>query len=311
MEKMKKIDMRCRPPVGSIAKTWFYGSNLDGFAHKFGGGVIPLSAKKKDLNLLMEEMKEENMQGFVCLRRNGNPNANKDVAPLLKEHGDMFYGAIGVDLYDMELVMSDIDEYVINGPFIGVNIEPDCPPAGHEDTYMYLDDERISPIYQKCMDNNIPVTFTYGGPISDIEYKNPIHLVNVLNNFPTLRVCLTHGGWPLFNTYILGIAAGNPNLFISADSYMLGLPGWRDYVDAANTLCPDQICFGTSYPLNSIQHVVNFYENAGFRPEVMQKVYYDNAARFLGLKAADDREPTEVELIVQAMAESAQLMAED
>lgn len=310
MEKMKKIDMRCRPPVGSIAKTWFYGSNLDGFAHKFGGGYIPISAKKKDLNMLIDEMKAENTQGFVCLRKNGNSRANSDIAEFLKEHDDMFFGAIGVDLFDIDVVLKEIDDYVINGPFIGVNIEPDCPPAGHEDSYMYYDNEKIFPVYQKCMDNNIPVTFTYGGVVSDLEARNPVHLANVLSNFPQLKVCLTHGGWPFFNTTILGIAAGNANLFISADSYMLGLPGWRDYVDAANTLCPDQICFGTSYPLNSISHVVDFYEKAGFRPEVMQKVYYDNAARFLGLKDVNDREPNELELIIEAMVESAKLMQE-
>lgn len=299
---MKKIDMRLRPPYGHIRGLWYYGSRMGEFAKKFGGGYLDQSAKEKSMELLLKDMETLDMQGFVCLRKSGIETVNESGAELLNKYGDKFYGAMGIDLFDVEATKKEIDKYVLNGPFTAVNIEPDCPPAGHEDSYMYYDDERIFPIYEMCEKNDIPITFTYGSPcFGDVEARNPKSLAKILTTFPKIKIALTHGGWPYFNNTLMALAAGFPNLFIVADHYMCGLPGWRDYVDAANTICPDQICFGSSYPLNSLFHCVDFYEKAGFRPDVMEKVYYDNAARFLGLKDVNDREPSEMELIVSGM----------
>jgi len=297
---MKKIDMRLRPPYGAISNLWYYGSRMDEFAKKFDRGRIDRSATEKSMELLLADMEANETQGFACVRRTGTTAVNESCAELLEKYGDKFYGGLGLDVCFVEESLADIDKYVINGPFSAVNIEPDCPPDPKY--YMYHDNEKIFPIYEKCEAEGIPVAFTWGGPLfGDLASRDPKILATLLTTFPKLKIGLMHGAWPFFNTHILGLAAGFPNLFIIPDHYMCGWPGWRDYVDAANTICPDQICFGSSYPLNSLSGVISFYDNAGFRPEIMHKVYYDNAARFLGLKDINDRDATEMELIASGM----------
>ena len=293
---MKKIDMRYRPPIPSIVRGGLYNENKEHFAPKFFGGMRDESAIKKDLDMAIADMEKHEIIGFIATRRWGREDANADAAKIITEMPERFIGSVGLDLHDIDAVMKDIDTYVVNGPFIGVNLEPGLPAPDHQDALMYIDDERIFPIYEKCQELNLPVSITFGGPLEQggID-KDPMRVHKVLKTFPKMRLALPHAAWPMFGTMV-GLVAAFPNLFIGMDSYLM-LPGWRDYVDAANYLCQDQLMFGTSYPLCSVKFAIDFYEKAGFRPDIMHKIYYQNAERFLGLVDFDlERQPSIGEL---------------
>ena len=90
---------------------------------------------------------------------------------------------------------------------------------------------------------------------------------------------------PWTNTVLfMAVCAMYPRLFVCIDRYILMMPGWQAYVQAANYLLQDQLMFGSAYPLHDQKFVRDFYLQAGFRQEVLPKVLYDNAARFLGLE---------------------------
>ena len=105
-----------------------------------------------------------------------------------------------------------------------------------------------------------------------------MRVYNVLTDFPQLKIALTHGAWTMFPT-LVGMLPAFENLFIGLNCYLLML-GWRDYIDAANYLCQDQMMFGTCYPVCSAKFVVDFYKKAGFREKVQHKIYYQNAECF-------------------------------
>jgi predicted TIM-barrel fold metal-dependent hydrolase len=86
-----------------------------------------------------------------------------------------------------------------------------------------------------------------------------------------------HAGWP-FVTQMLGIAFRRANIYVCADLYMLGLPGWRDYVDAANLYLEDRFLFGTAYPFNGLQEYADKFVDLPFRREILGKLMYDNSA---------------------------------
>ena len=248
---MKKIDIRCRPPIPSMANGGLFHANKKDFSTKFWGGPRDESAIKKDLDLMQKDMDSLDILGYMTLRKSGNAEINKEAAQLIEDQPELFQGAVGLDLHNIEEALADIETYVINGPFIGVNLEPHLPAPGHQEALMYLDDERIFPIYEKCQKYQLPVTITFGGPLGlgGVD-KDPMRVHKVLTTFPHLKLGLTHGAWPMFNAMV-GLLAAYPNLFICMDSYLM-LPGWRNYVDAANYVCQDQLMFGTSYPLCSI-----------------------------------------------------------
>ena len=297
---MKAIDMRCRPPIRSLQDSWIYDTeSMVHFAKYFGNSYLAESAKQKSLEMLLQEMAEtEIVKGVFEVRRGGNPAVNAEAAELLAHHGDLFVGMVGVDVAEMDEGLADIDQYVLNGPFTGVNIEPGNAPAGLEP--MFIDDERIFPLYEKCQAHHLPLTITFGGPaFPDATAYMPYRVEAVAKSFPGLNICLCHGAWPWF-TPMCNVLLAYANVFVCVDSYLMLLPGYQDYILAANYMLQDQIMFGTSYPLHAQEKVVSFYMQAGFREEILPKVMYDNAARFLGLEKGHPQ-PTMYELIVSKL----------
>jgi predicted TIM-barrel fold metal-dependent hydrolase len=72
---------------------------------------------------------------------------------------------------------------------------------------------------------------------------------------------------------------------VAADGFLMpAVPGYRDYVDAANGFYSDQILYGSCYPIHAFEHIVPYYEEIGFRDEVLEKVFYHNAAHVYGLE---------------------------
>jgi hypothetical protein len=105
----------------------------------------------------------------------------------------------------------------------------------------------------------------------------------VVRDFPHLRVVVCHGGWP-WVTQICALAFERANLYICPDIYQLNVPGCNEYVQAANYIIPDKILYGTTYPLISMKDGITCYQNSGFKPEVLDKVMYYNAANLLGIE---------------------------
>ncbi len=280
---MRTIDMRCRPPLRLNTTTAAFTEKKFQGAPLFAGSDVAESARQKSFALFLEEMKKAHIVRGVCAVRRGNkPEFNAEVKELLETYPAMFHGLVGVDIVDIESSLADIESYAVNGPFFGVNIEPCAPPPGFD--AMFIDDERISPVFAYCQEKKLPVSVTFGGPgFPDISAYMPQRVEKVLQRFPDLTLCLYHGAWPWF-VQMSALCAMHPNLFICIDRYIMGLPGWQAYVDAANYLLQDQLMFGSAYPLHDQKQVRDYYLQAGFRQEVLPMVLYDNAARFIGLE---------------------------
>ena len=71
----------------------------------------------------------------------------------------------------------------------------------------------------------------------------PHRIQNIIKEFPKLNIALMHGAWP-WAAAITGLAFAYTNIFIIPDIYMIHGPDWRDYVDAANYIAQDNICYG-------------------------------------------------------------------
>lgn len=279
---MQILDSRLRPPIPSLTNTWLYDTpNMKFFAKQFGDSYLGESAIAKDMDMLLEEMRMLEIRGLMTFRRTGIENMNEEGKEILEKYPDYFYGMCGLDVCMVEESLKLMDQYVVNGPYIGICIEPQAAPPGYQGVEM--DDEKIFPIYEKAEKLGIPVSCNVSNSIPPGNSVSSERIHNVLSTFPKLKLMMLHGAWPKFRD-LTDIMWTHENLFVSADSYIMKMPGWKDYVDAGNYLLQDQILFGSSYPLHSLEHVVDFYLNeAGFRNEVLPKIMHDNCARFLGL----------------------------
>jgi predicted TIM-barrel fold metal-dependent hydrolase len=59
------------------------------------------------------------------------------------------------------------------------------------------------------------------------------------------------------------------------------MPGARNYVDAANLFLASRTLFGTAYPTKPLGESVRDFLGMGWRPEIVDRILWDNAAKLL------------------------------
>lgn len=120
-----------------------------------------------------------------------------------------------------------------------------------------------------------------GGGGVRLKYGQPILVDEVAVSFPDIRIILAHPGWP-WTDESLSMALHKPNVFID-------LSGWSpkyfppQIVRHANTQLGDKFLFGSDYLLIPPDRWIAAYDQAGFKPELRERILKGNAAKLLGL----------------------------
>ena len=275
------IDFRLRPPVGGFLDTLMYsaGERRDGFTRTVGFEPSP-AAQKQSMELLLAEMDAAKIdRGVVVGRLAGTLGSvpNDDVQRIVNDAPNRFIGAASIDPTNRKLACDTIDAAIKNG-FKLINIEPGSYPIT-----MYADDRRLYPIYAHCEDRNIPIIMMVGGTAGpDLSYSDPIRTDRVLTDFPKLNVVVAHGGWPWVNE-ILHLGFRRPNLWLSPDMYFSRMPGWEEYVKAADSFLSDRMLYASSFPFCPVQGYKEWFEKLPIKEENLKKVMGGNARRLLGI----------------------------
>jgi len=164
--------------------------------------------------------------------------------------------------------------------FKGVNIQP----------WAYrvrCNDKRFYPVYEKCLELNIPVTihcsinFTVN---RTIDYGRPLYLDEVACDFPDLKIIANHGGWP-WVTEMVAVAWKHPNVYIEIGAVSpkyIGTPGtgWEPLMVYGNSLLQDRVLFATD---NMLPHrrCVEEIKALPLKPDVKTKWLGLNALKLL------------------------------
>ncbi|SOZ39759.1 amidohydrolase family protein [Cupriavidus neocaledonicus] len=275
------IDFRLRPPLGGFLDTLMYsaGERRDGFTRTVGFEPSP-AAQQKSMDLLMQEMDGAGVdKGVVVGRLAGTLGSvsNADVEQIVREYPGRFIGAASIDPTQRVAACQTISDAIAAG-FKAINIEPGAYPIP-----MYADDRRLYPIYAHCEDLDVPVILMVGGTAGpDLSYSDPVRTDRVLSDFPRLSVVVVHGGWP-WVTEILHIAFRRPNLYLSPDMYFSRMPGWEDYVKAADTFLSDRMLYASSFPFCPVRDYKQWFETLPIRPGNLERIMGANARRLLKL----------------------------
>ena len=275
------IDFRLRPPVGGFLDTLMYaaGERHDGFTRTVGFEPSP-AAQQQSMELLLKEMDEAGVdKGVVVGRLAGTLGSvsNEDVARIVRDYPQRFIGAASIDPTNRVTACKTISDAVASG-FKAINIEPGSYPIP-----MYADDRRLYPIYAHCEDLGVPVIMMVGGTAGpDLSYSDPVKTDRVLTDFPRLSMVVVHGGWP-WVTEILHIAFRRPNMYLSPDMYFSRMPGWEEYVKAADSFLADRMLYASSFPFCPVRDYKQWFETLPIRRENMEKVMGGNARRLLGI----------------------------
>lgn len=176
-----------------------------------------------------------------------------------------------------------------------------------------LTDKKMYRLYEFSEENKIPIMAHIKLSASEKYYED---LLKISSDFPDLKIILAHGGLDLNNLQKLDPLLGeNPNLYIDFSFYGTYYKPWfrsvgEHYYEFRNLIIkyPDQVLWGTDvypsgkrgydYMVSAIDCSIKLVEELSFTcpgfednetltglnlpPEVLKKIYYDNAIELLG-----------------------------
>lgn len=277
---MKIIDIRMRPPFQPYLDTMFVELDhpfaIQNFYKNFGMNYSE-SMKQASMPLLFEEMDRcGEVTGVVSIRKNSSGFENDALVDLLAQYPDRFLGSCGLNPDNVAESIATLQHYVLDGPCTAAFIEP----GFHEHM---MDEEQLFPIYEFCEKNQIPLMVSFGGfHGSTDEFCKPILPDHVAMAFPKLKMALCHGCWPWVEAAVR-VTFKHANVYLSPDIYALHAAGAQSYIEAANYMLREKFIYGSAYPCVDLETSVAMYLEK-LRPEVVENVMYNNAARFLGLE---------------------------
>ena len=169
-------------------------------------------------------------------------------------------------------------------PVKGVKFHPSAQ-------HFFPNDRDVFPIYEAMQETGLIGLFHSGqtgvgsgqpgGGGIRLKYSNPLHLDDVADDFPDLKIILAHPSFP-WQDEALSVAGHKPNVYID-------LSGWSPkyfppiLVQYARTLLKRKVLFGSDYPVLTAARWMSEFDKLGFDDAIRQLILKDNAAALLGL----------------------------
>ncbi|MQT14573.1 amidohydrolase family protein [Segnochrobactrum spirostomi] len=202
---------------------------------------------------------------------------NDRIHEIVGGHAELIgIGSVDPALQGERAAIEEIERAVGTLGLKGIDIEPGFgAPPRHPDDRLYW------PIYERLQELGVPLFLMSGPTTPDPRFNDPSGVAVVAAAFPRLQIAVYHGYWPRVQE-IIGVAFRHANVHLIPDMYLFQ-PGEDAYVKAANSFLADQFLFGSSYPFRPIRQSIDDYAAAGFRDDVLEKVFHTNAVRLLSL----------------------------
>ena len=152
-----------------------------------------------------------------------------------------------------------------------------------------VDDRRYYPIYQTCIDLDIPIVSNAGiaGPRFPSACQDVMLFDQVCYDFPELRIVMRHGAEP-WEELAVKLMLKWPNLYYMPSAFA---PKYypKAIIDYANTRGADKIMYAGYYPMGlSLERIFTEMPNVPFRDHVWPKFLRENAIRVFKLDATCD-----------------------
>jgi len=148
-----------------------------------------------------------------------------------------------------------------------------------------VSDRRYYPIYQTCIDFDIPVVVNAGiaGPRVPSECQNVMHFDQVCYDFPELRIVMRHGAEP-WEDLAVKLMLKWPGLFYMTSAFA---PKYypEAIVEYANTRGAEKIMYAGYYPMGlDLGRIFAELPNVAFRDHVWPKFLRENAVEVFKLE---------------------------
>jgi len=213
------------------------------------------------------------------------PCSNEYVEAMWKRHPDRIIQAWGaVDPFKGEIAIQEAKHAIENLGLLGFHFHP---IMGH----FSVNDRQFYPLWETIAALNAPVMIDVGttgmgaglpgGMGAKIRHAHPLAIDDLAADFPALKIVAAHPGWP-WGDEMTAVALHKGNVFWE-------LSGWAPKYfpellkkDIRGRL-QDKVMFGSDYPSLPYERIMREWDELGYKPEIMEKVFYENAEEILGL----------------------------
>lgn len=197
----------------------------------------------------------------------------------LEQHPDRFRSSLEIDPNDITAAVRKIRQAHDEHGIKAVSSFPaGCNPP------VPVSDRRYYPIYQACVDLDIPMIINAGiaGPRLPSACQDVMHFDRVCYDFPELRIVMRHGAEP-WEDLAVKLMLKWPGLY-----YMTSAFAPKYYptaiIDYANTRGADKVLYAGYYPMGlSLERIFTELPQVPFRDHVWPKFLRENAVRVLKL----------------------------
>ncbi len=213
------------------------------------------------------------------------PCTNEYVADMRDRHKDVVLQAWGaVDPFKGEIAIKQAETAIRDLKMLGFHFHP---IMGH----FAVSDRRFYPLFETISALKAPVMIDVGttgmgaglpgGLGARIRHAHPSHIDDLAADFPDLTIIAAHPGWPWVEE-MTAVALHKGNVFWE-------LSGWapKYFPDTlkrdARARLVDKIMFGSDYPSIPYERLMREWDELGYKPDVMEKIFHANAERVLGL----------------------------
>jgi len=252
------------------------GSQAMAFPAEYMFKDVPnrLDEGEDPINITLEAMDQYGIAiGLVGL-------GNEVTVTALERHPDRFKAALEIDPNNIGVAVHSIrrahEEYDIKAV---TTFPAGCNPQ------VPVSDRRYYPIYQTCVDLDIPLVANAGiaGPRVPSDCQDVMHFDQVCYDFPDLRLVMRHGAEP-WEDLAVKLMLKWPGLYYMTSAFA---PKYypRAIVDYANTRGADKIMYAGYYPMGlSLDRIFSELPSVPFRDHVWPLFLRENAVRVFNLE---------------------------
>ncbi|UUR06856.1 amidohydrolase family protein [Sphingomonas glaciei] len=233
--------------------------------------------RERDIGFVMFTVDMEAGTGIRRIR-------NEEISEAAAANSDIMMAFASIDPHKGKLGVIEARDLVEKHGVKGFKFHPplqDFDPS----------DRMVWPLYELINHYKLPAIFHTGhsgmgtgmpgGGGIRLRYGQPMLVDEVAVAFPDIKIILAHPGWP-WTDESLSMALHKPNVFID-------LSGWSpkyfppQIVRYANGQLGHKFLFGSDFPLITPDKWIAAYDEAGFKPELRDRILKGNAAGLLGL----------------------------
>lgn len=160
--------------------------------------------------------------------------------------------------------------------------------------HVYPNDPALFPLYEICLEHNVPITFDAGmswQPNTLLKYAHPYLIEEVAVRYPQLRMNISHFGFP-WTLETAAIILKYPNVYADTAGVYMDCPE-QFFSDIFQKMMgslwiehniADKILFGSNNPRFRPARIKRGLESLPLSKITMDKLLGGNAANFLGLE---------------------------